>query len=340
MAKWYFDDDADLSYIEDKMIGIFGYGNQGRAQALNLRDSGLNVIVGSRHDSSFEQAVADGFPTYYWDEAAAKTDVYFLLIPDEIMPEFFDTYIKEKLEEGDIIVFASGYNITFKLIQPPDFVDVVLIAPRMIGEGVRNHFLSGESFPSLIAVEQDATGQALERTLALSKGIGSTKMGVIMSSFEEETTVDLFSEQIGGLYAIRRYYEALVEAGCNPEVVLLELYASGEGIAIARAYRDIGLWGQIILHSRTSQYGQEVTSLLSSEEEMMERNRLRRVIEHIRDGEFAKEWLEEQQAGFPNFDQVRKENLEHPMIEEERKLYRILGRISDVDGSQSNSENY
>jgi ketol-acid reductoisomerase len=152
-------------------------------------------------------------------------------------------------------------------------------------------------------------------------------MGIIVSSFEEETIVDLFSEQIGGLYAIRRYFEALVEAGCGPEVVLLELYASGEGIATARAYRDLGLWEQITLHSRTSQYGQEVTSRVSPEEESAERQRIGRVIEHIRSGAFAREWKTEQESGFEQFGRIRQENLAHPMIVAERELYRILGRI-------------
>jgi ketol-acid reductoisomerase len=327
MAQWYFDGDADLKYLDNKTIGIFGYGNQGQAQALNMRDSGLRVIVGNRLDASYEQAAADGFAVYSWSEAAARSDILFLLMPDEVMPAIYDEQIAAHLEAGNVLVFASGYNIHFKHLRPPDFVDVILIAPRMIGKGVRDTFLSGEGFPSLIAVHQDASGQGLERTLALSKGIGSTKMGIIVSSFEEETIVDLFSEQIGGLYAIRRYFEALVEAGCGPEVVLLELYASGEGIATARAYRDLGLWEQITLHSRTSQYGQEVTSRVSPEEESAERQRIGRVIEHIRSGAFAREWKTEQESGFEQFGRIRQENLAHPMIVAERELYRILGRI-------------
>ena len=176
---------------------------------------------------------------------------------------------------------------------------------------------------------QDASGEALARTLALSKGIGSTKMGVIMSSFEEETIVDLFAEHAGGLYAIRRYFEALVAAGCSPESVLLEFYASGEAIATARAYRDLGLWEQITVHSQTSQYGQEITSRLTAAEETAVRQRHQAMIEHIRNGEFAKEWKQEQEADYPNLKQVRAENLAHPMIVAERELYRRLGRIKD-----------
>ena len=326
MAEWYFDKDADLKAIENKTVGIFGYGNQGQSQALNLRDCGQRVIVGSREDNSHALAQKDGFDVFPLSQAAAEADILFLLVPDEVMPAIFDEHIAGNLSAGDVLVFASGYNIHFGHIQPPDSVDVVMIAPRMIGKGVRDTFVSGEGFPSLIAVQQDASGEALNRTLALSKGIGSTKMGVIMSSFEEETIVDLFSEQTGWLYSIRRAFDALVEAGCTPETVLLELYASGEGLEIHRALRDIGLWKQLPLHSRTSQYGQEVTSRLSAESEEAARNQLRDVINHIRSGAFDKEWQAEQNNDFTEFDAVRHQNMEHPIIKTERDLYRILGR--------------
>jgi ketol-acid reductoisomerase len=225
-----------------------------------------------------------------------------------------------------MLVFASGYNIFFEFLIPPDFVDVALLAPRMIGQGVRDHYLNGEGFPSLVAVDQDASGKALERVLALAKGIGSTRMGAILSSFEEETVIDLFSEHLGGLYAIRRSFEVLSEAGYNPEAILLELYASGEEIAIAKAARDQGLWGQITLHSRTSQYGQEVTARLTPEAEERAKDRLRGIIDHIRSGAFAKDWQAEQDNGYATLNQVRAQNLKHPMIQAEEALYRILKR--------------
>ena len=200
---------------------------------------------------------------------------------------------------------------------------------------MRETFISGEGFPSLIAVHQDATGLALERTLALCRGIGSTRMGVIESSFLEEATVDLFAEQVGYLYAVRRYCEVLVEAGCSPEVAMLEFYASGEGIETARAYRDIGLWDQITLHSRTSQYGQEVTARMSPEDEEAEREKLRGIISHIQDGSFAREWDAEQRAGFPEFNRVRDLNMGHEMRAAERRLYRVLGRIPEGGGAST-----
>lgn len=329
MAKMWFDADADPAHIRGKVIAVVGFGNQGRAQALNLRDSGLEVIVGSRPDSSYEQAVADGFATLPAAEAVSRADIVFFLVPDEVMPQVFEADIRPGLRAGDMLVFASGYNIAFDLIVPPPDVDVVLIAPRMIGAGVRETFLSGEGFPSLVAVHQAATPLAWERTLALCQGIGSTRMGVIESSFLEEATVDLFAEQVGYLYAVRRFCEVLVEAGCSPEAAMLEFYASGEMVETSKAYRDIGLWDQITLHSRTSQYGQEVTARLPAEEEAAERGRLRRIIARIQDGTFARRWSAEQAAGFPEFDQVRSENMNHPLRAAERRLYRTLGRTGE-----------
>ncbi len=327
MATMYFAEDSDLSQVTGQTVCIVGYGNQGRSQALNMRDSGLSVIVGSRRDESFDAARRDGFQVLPVGEAVALSDITFFLVPDEVMPQVFERDIAPNLEAGNMVVFASGYNIAFDLIELPADVDVVMIAPRMIGAGVRDTYLSGEGFPSLVAVHQAATATAFERMLALCEGIGSARMGVIESSFLEEATVDLFAEQVGYLYAVRRYCEVLVEAGCSPEVAMLEFYASGEGIETAKAYRDIGLWDQITLHSRTSQYGQEVTARLSSEEEEAERSRLRTIITHIQDGSFASAWAAEQRAGFPEFDRIREKNMAHEMRAAERKLYEVLGRV-------------
>ena len=312
MPQICFDDDADLTLVQESTIAILGYGNQGRSQALNLRDSGLQVIVGSRADASAEQARQDGFDVYQWAEAAAKADIIFLLVPDEVMPALYKTDIEPGLTAHNILVFASGYNVYHGFIQPPPDVDVVMLAPRMIGHGVRTTYVEGRGFPSLIAVEQDGSGQALARTLALAKGIGSTRMGAIMSSFEEETVVDLFAEHLAPLYALRRYFEALTEAGYDPWVIMLEFYASGEGIETQKAYMEQGLWGQITAHSRTSQYGQEVTGRLSPEAEADEKRRLRAMIDNIRSGQFGRDWTLEQQAGEPMFRRIRRQNLGSP----------------------------
>ena len=328
MATVYRDEDADLSVLEGSTIAILGYGNQGRSQALNLRDSGLTVVVGSREDSSATQAVADGFEVLSLLDAAERAQFLFLLLPDEVQAEVYRR-LEPRLEPNDALVFAHGYNIFHGFIAPPAHLDVLMLAPRMVGHGVRTTYLEGQGFPSLIAVGQDASGEALQRVLALAQGIGSTRMGAIQSSFEEEAVVDLFAEHLAPLYALRRYVTALVEAGYDPWVAMLEFYASGESVETGKAYVDKGLWGQIAGHSRTSQYGQEVTGRLSRRQEREELDKLGEMIEYIRRGEFGRDWTLEQQAGEPTFRRVRQQNLEHPLQGAEEELYRMLGRRGD-----------
>jgi ketol-acid reductoisomerase len=331
MAKLFFDGDADLNYLQGLTMGFIGYGNQGRAQALNLRDSGVNVIVGSGTEWSVEMARDDGFPVHSLKEIAKRAHILFMLLPDEVMPEYYEREIAPYLHEGQVLNFASGYNIHFKFICPPPFVDVTLVAPRMIGKGVRDTFIRGVGFPSLIAVHQDFSGKALERTLAIAKGIGSTRMGVVLSSFEEEAVVDLFTEQSGDVYFPRVMFDVLTEAGYSSEAVLLELYASGELSEMYAAARDLGMYNQLRLHSRTSQYGQQVTSLKFLNMDAM-RNSLRKVIGHIKSGEFAKEWHKEYEQGLPNLIKKTNENLQDPMQQAENRLYRLLGRRKkDID---------
>ncbi len=327
MANWYFDKDADLSHLDGKTVGIFGYGNQGRSQALNMRDNGVNVIVGSRRDASAEQSVEDGFATHPLSEAAELADILFILVPDEIMPQVYAEHIEPGLVAGNTLVFASGYNVHFELIVPQKDVDVLLIAPRMIGRGVRETFLNGKGYPSLVAVHQDATGKAWDRLIALSKAIGSTLMGVIESSFEEETIVDLFAEHSGYLHAIRRAYEALTEAGCSPESVMLELYASGELREAANYMMEVGLFEQMKFHSQTSQYGQYVYGRPSPEEEEADKERLRGLIGNIKDGSFARKWTEVQKNGLQELNEAIDDMRDNPMIVKERELYRRLGRL-------------
>lgn len=327
MARWYFDEDGDLALLNGKTIGIFGYGNQGRSQALNMRDSGATVIVGSRSDSSAEMSKEDGFETLPLAEAAARSDILFVLLPDEVMPDIFAESIEPGLAAGNTLVFASGYNIYFKKIVPQADVNVVMIAPRMIGRGVRDTFVEGTGFPSLVAVEQDSTGDAQDLLIALSKAIGSTKMGVIESSFEEETVVDLFNEHLGFLHAVRRGCEALVEAGCSPEAAILELYASGELKEAGQYILEQGLFEQLKLHSRTSQFGQYVYGRPSPEDEKADKERLHKLIGNIKDGTFAERWAKVQQNEQRELEQARVDVADMPIMEEERKLYKRLGRI-------------
>jgi ketol-acid reductoisomerase len=324
-TKFFFDDDADLSLIEGKTLAILGYGNQGRSQALNLRDHNINVIIGAPRDRSARQAAEDGFPVATVPEAVAQADILMLLIPDEILPAVWDRDIAPNLKDGAVLSFAHGYNITFGYVEPPASCDVVLVAPRMIGQGVRDTFVRGDGFPSVVAVAQDASGKALDNALAIAKGIGSTRMGAILTTFDEETQLDLYMEQIGSVYNLRASFEVLTESGFTPEIVLLELYASGETAEIYQASKEIGLIHQMKLHSRTSQYGQQVTSQMFQDTEARKES-LRKVIQHIKSGDFAREWEAEQAAGAPRLIEKTNENLQHPMQEAENRLFRILGR--------------
>lgn len=326
MARAFLDSDADLALLGGRTVGILGYGNQGRAQALNLRDSGVSVVVGNQRDASFELACADGFDAYELDGAAARADVLALLVPDEVMPDLLRQHIAPHLREGNLLVVASGYNLYYGLVELPPTVDVAMVAPRMIGTGVRETYLRGEGFPSLLSVEQDFSGHALDLALAYAKGIGSTRAGVFLSSAEEETVCDLFNEHLGYVYELRRAYEVLTEAGYSPEAALLEFYVSGEEMELARAHAYMGLFHQLVLHSQTSQYGQLVTGRLAPERDAAEKQRLRGIVENIRSGQFAKDWSMEQQTGLPTFRRAEQAALAHPMIEQERRLFEALKR--------------
>lgn len=329
MAKIFLDKDASLDILKDKVIGVIGYGNQGRAQALNLRDSGLNVVVGNIEDYARDIAVSDGFVVKDIDEASKEADIIMILIPDEVAPSVFEKDILPYLSKGKVIDFASGYNITYSFIKPPSDVDVVMVAPRMIGKSVRDLFTQGKGYPVLIGVEQDASGKAWDYALALSKGIGAFLPGGcgVESSFYEETLVDLFSEHSWAgamLYLLQACYEVLIEEGVSPEVAILELYASGELGEIGHAIAQLGLWEQLKLHSRTSQYGHMTWGKRYITEET--KRLMKEAIEEIKDGRFAREWGLEQVMGLPSFNMLWKLRLTHPICKEEDKLYKILGK--------------
>lgn len=328
MTRKYFDHDADLGFLTDKVVSILGYGNQGSSQAMNLRDSGINVIVGSNlHDESEARAKRDGFRVASFEECVLQADVLMLLLPDEILPRIFHDVIQSRLRPRHVLCFASGYNVYYKLITLPAFVDVVMLAPRMIGRAVRELFLQGSGAPALVAVGQDASGQAHQIVLALAKGIGVTRTLALESSFEEETIADLLGEQAACgamLFLSRMVCEVLMEAGCSPEAALLEVYASGENIAIAKAINELGLWNQLRLHSRTSQYGHQTRGPRLVTEET--RDNLRQLVSEIKDGTFQREWTRIQAEGMRDFDAVWEDNLQHPILAYEDQLYRILGR--------------
>lgn len=322
----YFDEDADLSIVKDKVIGIIGYGNQGRAWALNMRDSGLNVVVGNIEDPYREQARSDGFQVFSPEEAASKADIICLLIPDEVMPEVYENEISKHLGPGKTLCFASGYNITFKLIRPPEYVNVILIAPRMIGKGVRDLFVAGSGAPALVAVERGGQ-EALKIALSLAKALGFTRAGVFESSFKEEAISDLISEQIVGAATaviLKLAFEAAIKHGVRPEIEVLELYLSGEIVEIWKNASEMGLLRQMTLHSITSQYGQLVRQEKFSTSEL--KSIVEEIVKEIVDGKFAEELLFERKTGYSRLKELYDDAARHPMFEAEQRLLKILKR--------------
>jgi ketol-acid reductoisomerase len=321
----YHDVDADLCLLEDRQLAVIGYGNQGRAQALNLRDSGLKVLIGNREDGYAERAREDGFLVLAIDQASASADVVMMLIPDEAAPAVFETQIAPHLTKGKVLVFASGYNVAFGFISPPPGVDIVLVAPRMIGAGVRDLYVAGEGFPSFIGVAQDDSGQARELALALAKGIGSTRAGVVGVTFAQEAELDLFTEQCFGPafgHVLTTSVDLLLEEGYPPEAVLLELYMSGEFAYTLGKMAELGVVEQSTLHSPTSQYGSMSRGMRFMLPEL--RTRMREGLEEIRSGQFAQEWAAEYAVGAPALKALKAAARSLPLHKLEQELRQAL----------------
>jgi ketol-acid reductoisomerase len=322
----FYDSDAPLDILQDKTLGIIGYGNQGRAQALNLRDSGLRVLVGGLRDVTALQAEADGFRVLSIAEATERADVLALLIPDEVQRQVYDEVISKKVRAGQTLDFAHGYNIHFRLIVAPQDVDVIMVAPRMIGTIVRESYAAGKGAPAFVAVEQDASGHALKTALALARGIGATRAGVLQTTFAQETELDLFQEQ--GLWpmlvsTMLTAFEFLAASGFPPEMVALEMYGSEEGSEIFREMARVGFFKQMRFHSQTSQYG-----TLSRAGQIPFQKEIRSFMESamagIRDKRFAEEWRREQEAGYPTFTKLREQADAHPLNQAEEEMRRLL----------------
>ena len=321
MRKIFFDKDVDLSPLKQRVIGVIGYGNQGNAQAQNLRDSGLEVIVGNRRDAYYQEAERAGFPVFSIAQATRKADIVIIGLPDEVQQQVYQRHIEKHLRGGQVLDFASSYGFRFKCIQPPQDVDVVMMSPRAMGLTVRESFVQGKGVPAFVAVGQDPSGQARETVLALAKAVGCTRAGVLECTFENETDVNLFGEQ--ALWpllnqAILFSYEVLVEAGVPPELVALELYASGEAGEIFHQMAVEGMFQQMRHHSPTSQYGS-----LSRFEKLPSKEvkqRMREVLRNIRNGKFAEEWAREQASGYATLKRLRREAFRHPLNQTEKKV--------------------
>ena len=331
--KVYYEQDADLKALEGLTIALIGYGNQGRAQALNLRDSGLRVIVGNRDDAYANTCRQDGFAPMSITEAVRAADVVMVMIPDEVQQGVYETQIAPNLRDGQTLSFASGYNIHFSLIQPPKTVNVIMVAPRTIGRQVRIAFEGGSGVNADVDVKQDYTGKAWDITLGIAKGIGCTRAGAFHTSFATETELDLFSEQAlwpAIFECLLTSYEVLVEKGYPKEAIALELYASAEPADIFLQMAKKGILEQMRFHSPTSQYGVLSRRKDATGNREMLRARMERALEHIRNGGFASEWKEEELHGYPNFERLRKEGFEHAINEADRNVRDLLSQTVGV----------
>ncbi|MGO3640292.1 MAG: ketol-acid reductoisomerase, partial [Glutamicibacter arilaitensis] len=340
MADLYYEDDADLSIIQGKKVAVIGYGSQGHAHALSLRDSGVEVIVGLAEGSkSRAKAEAEGLKVATVAEAAAWADVIMILTPDQVQAQVYTESIAEHLEEGNALFFGHGFNIRFGFIQPPANVDVALVAPKAPGHTVRREFEAGRGIPDLIAVEQNFTGGAKELALSYAAGIGGTRAGVIETTFTEETETDLFGEQAvlcGGTSQLVQYgFEVLTEAGYKPEIAYFEVLH--ELKLIVDLMWEGGIAKQRWSISDTAEYGDYVSGPRVITPEVKEN--MKAVLADIQSGAFANRFMEDQKAGAPEFKELRAKGEAHPIETTGRELRSLFSWISDassddyVDGS-------
>lgn len=314
MAKMFYDEDANLGLLEGKTVAIIGYGSQGHAQAQNLKDSGVNVVIGLRAGSAARaKAEAAGFKVMDTAEAAAAAEVIQILIPDEKQAAVYKNDIAPNLQEGNALVFSHGFNIHFGQIVPPANVDVFMVAPKSPGHLVRRMYEEGAGVPGLLAVYQDYTGKAKDMGLAYAKGIGCTKAGVIETTFAEETETDLFGEQVvlcgGATELVRAGFDTLVEAGYQPEVAYFECLHELKLIVDLMYEGGIACMRDSI--SDTAEYGDLMIGRRIITEET--RDEMRAVLAEIQTGEFAKNWILENQANRPVFNAIARIDAEHPI---------------------------
>ena len=325
MPKIYYQEDCNLSLLEGKTIAVIGYGSQGHAHALNLKESGCNVIVGLYEGSrSWKKAQEQGFEVYTAAEASKKADVIMILINDEKQAAMYKESIAPNLRPGMMLMFAHGFAIHFGQIVPPKDVDVTMIAPKAPGHTVRSEYQRGRGTPCLVAVYQDATGKAMDMALAYGQGIGGARAGILETTFRVETETDLFGEQAvlcGGVCALMKAgFETLVEAGYAPENAYFECVH--EMKLIVDLIYESGFAGMRYSISNTAEYGDYNTGpkILTDET----KKAMKKILSDIQDGSFAKEWLLENQVGCPHFNAMRKNEAEQPLEKvgaELRKLY-------------------
>lgn len=326
MARIYRDSDADLKELEGKTVCIIGYGSQGHAHAQNLKDSGVDVVVGLPEwdKTTWERAKKDGMVVRTLEEAPDGADIVAMLIPDMVQPQVYRKYIENKLKEGCMLMFAHGFNIHYNQIVPPENVDVAMVAPKGPGPLVRRMYLEGKGVPSLIAVQQDYTGRALKVALAYAKGIGATRAGVIETTFKEETETDLFGEQVdlcGGVAEmIKMSFETLVEAGYQPEIAYFEVLH--ELKLIVDLIYEGGIYNMWSAVSETAKYGGMTRGKRIFTEAT--RDEMRKILREIQSGEFAREWILENMAGRPVYNKLLEMERNHPIEKVGRELREMM----------------
>ncbi len=328
MAKIYYDRDADLEALSDKTVAIIGYGSQGRAHALNLRDSGVGVVVGLRKGGkSWKLAEEDGFSPLEVAEAAEKADVIMMLIPDTAHKRVYEERIAPYMKEGKALAFAHGYSIRFGLIRPPKEADVFMVAPKGPGRKVRETYQQGFGVPALVAVEQDHSGKALETALAYAKGIGATRAGVLQTTFAEETETDLLGEQavlVGGVMSlIEKGFEVLTEAGYQPELAYFEV--CNELKLIMDLIYAGGFKGMLSAVSDTAKYGGLTRGYTIVDEHVKEN--MKKALEEIRSGRFADEWTGDMEKSLRKLEEMMDE-VDDKEIE---KVGRFIRRMAGIE---------
>ena len=328
MAKMFYEKDTNLGLLQGKKVAVIGFGSQGHAHALNLHESGVDVVVGLYEGSkSWDKVKEAGLEVATTAEAAKKADIIMILVPDEKQAKLYREEIAPYLEEGNALVFAHGFNIHFKQIVPPSNVDVFMIAPKGPGHMVRRTYTEGSGVPCLIAVEQDYSGKAKDLALAYANGIGGARAGVLETTFKDETETDLFGEQAvlcGGVTAlIKAGFETLVEAGYAPENAYFECMHEMK-LIVDLMYQG-GMAAMRYSISNTAEYGDYVTgSRIITDETKKE---MKQVLTEIQDGTFAKKWLLENQVGRPTFNAMRRMEAEHPIEKVGKELREMMSWI-------------
>jgi ketol-acid reductoisomerase len=328
MGKMYYDNDVDFGMIEGKTVAVIGYGSQGHAHALNLKESGVKVVVGLYQGSkSWDKVKNDGLEVKTVEEAVKAADVVMVLVPDEKQKKLYEESIEPYLEEGNALAFAHGFNIVFSQIVPPKNVDVFMVAPKGPGHIVRRVYKEGQGVPVLIAVEQDYTGKCKEMALAYARGIGGTRAGAIETTFKEETETDLFGEQAvlcGGVSElIKAGFDTLTDAGYQPEVAYFECLH--EMKLIVDLLYEGGLENMRYSISDTAEYGDYMTGTRIVNEDT--RKEMKKILAEIQEGKFARKWILENQAGRPEFNAIKNKELEHKLTSTGKKLRDMMSWI-------------